>query len=132
MSTTEQSTDAPDTPASGQGSEVTRYTSYTVFRRLAGLADEGDLTAAQIEQSLAETVTLIEAAGAELLGFYDMTGFRAEDDLMLWLAADDPAALQAALRELESSLAGTWLHREWASVGVHRQAESPAPTCPPS
>lgn len=123
QTTAAQSTDAPDTPASGQGSQVTRYTSYTVFRRLAGLADEGDLTAAQIEQSLAETVTLIEAAGAELLGFYDMTGFRAEDDLMLWLAADDPAALQAALRELESSLAGTWLHREWASVGVHRQAE---------
>lgn len=106
--------------------QTTRYTSYTVFRRLSGLTEDGELTAAQVAEALAQTVPLIESAsdgGVEILGFYDVSGFRAEDDLMLWLAAEDPEALQRGLREFERSLVGTWLHREWASVGVHRMAE---------
>lgn len=120
-----------DTPAQDATSvediaQTTRYTSYTVFRRLSGLTEDGELTAAQIQASLAEVTQLIEStseSGVEILGFYDVSGFRAEADLMLWLAADDPADLQTALREFERSLAGTWLHREWAGVGVHRMAE---------
>ena len=105
------------------GTARTRYTSYTVFQRLTGLTTEGEVTTDQVREALAGTVALMEAEGGEILGFYDVSGFRAEDDLMLWLAADEPAALQAALREFETSLAGRWLGREWASVGVHRQAE---------
>ena len=106
--------------------QTTRYTSYTVFRRLSGLTEDGELTTAQVAEALTQTVPLIESAGdggVEILGFYDVSGFRAEDDLMLWLAAEGPEALQHGLREFERSLAGTWLHREWASVGVHRMAE---------
>ena len=106
--------------------QTTRYTSYTVFRRLSGLTEDGELTAAQVAEALSQTVPLIESAsdgGVEILGFYDVSGFRAEDGLMLWLAAEDPEALQRGLREFERSLVGTWLHREWASVGVHRLAE---------
>ncbi len=106
-----------------QLAQTTRYTSYTVFRRLSGLTEDGELTAAQVAEALTQTVPLIEAEGVEVLGFYDVSGFRAEDDLMLWLAAEDPEALQRGLREFERSLVGTWLHREWASVGVHRMAE---------
>lgn len=116
---------APAQPHGAESSsgEVTRYTSYTVFRRLGGLRAEGDISRDQITGALSEAVTLMEADGAEILGWYDMTGFRAEDDLMVWLAADEPEALQSALRALESSLAGSLLHRVWASVGVHRDAE---------
>ncbi|PMC76901.1 hydrogen peroxide-dependent heme synthase [Brachybacterium sp. UMB0905] len=102
---------------------TTRYTSYTVFRRISGLTEDGDLTQEACVTALEEVTQLIEAEGAELLGFYDVSGFRADDDLMLWLAADEPAALQSALREFERSVAGTWLNREWAAVGVHRLAE---------
>ena len=66
--------------------QTTRYTSYTVFRRLSGLTEDGELTAAQITASLQEVTGLIESAadgGVEILGFYDVSGFRAEDDLML-------------------------------------------------
>ncbi|WP_114853498.1 hydrogen peroxide-dependent heme synthase [Brachybacterium sp. YJGR34] len=109
-----------------QIAQQTRYTSYTVFRRLSGLTEDGELTTAQIAQALREVTALMESTsggGLEILGFYDVSGFRAEDDLMLWLAADDPEALQGALREFERSVPGTWLHREWAAVGVHRLAE---------
>jgi len=106
-----------------QLAQTTRYTSYTVFRRLSGLTEDGEVTAEQITAALGEATALMEGEGAEILGFYDTSGFRAEDDLMLWLAADEPAVLQSALREFERSLPGTWLHREWAAVGVHRMAE---------
>ena len=102
---------------------TTRYTSYTVFRRLSGLTEDGELTIAQITAALEDVTGLITAEGVEILGFYDVSGFRAEDDLMLWLAADEPEALQRGLREFERSLPGTWLHREWAAMGVHRMAE---------
>ena len=102
---------------------TTRYTSYTVFRRLSGLTEDGEVTTEQISAALGEAAALMESEGAEVLGFYDVSGFRAEDDLMLWLAADEPEALQSALREFERSLPGTWLHREWAAAGVHRMAE---------
>src|SRR5690625_6592470 len=65
--------------------QTTRYTSYTVFRRLSGLTEDGEVTTEQIEQSLTDTVRLMESAsesGVEVLGFYDVSGFRAEDDLM--------------------------------------------------
>ncbi|MEE1617955.1 hydrogen peroxide-dependent heme synthase [Brachybacterium sp. J153] len=125
---------APDTATAAsdaadpeQIAQTTRYTSYTVFRRLAGLGDEGEISAAEATAALAETVSLMEASAEdgslEILGWYDVSGFRAEDDLMLWLAADRPETLQAALRELERSLVGSWLHREWAAAGVHRMAE---------
>ncbi|APX32967.1 chlorite dismutase [Brachybacterium sp. P6-10-X1] len=103
--------------------KTTRYTSYTVFRRISGLTEDGEVTTEQITAALGDVTGLMSAEGAEILGFYDVSGFRAEADLMLWLAADDPAALQSALREFERSLPGTWLHREWAGVGVHRMAE---------
>ena len=106
-----------------QIAQTTRYTSYTVFRRLSGLTEDGEATAEQITAALGEVTALMESEGVEILGFYDVSGFRAEDDLMLWLAADQPEALQSALREFERSLPGTWLHRQWASVGVHRMAE---------
>ncbi|MBM7501961.1 chlorite dismutase family protein [Brachybacterium muris] len=116
--------DAQSSPdAQSAGEEITRYTSYTVFRRLGGLATEGEASPEQLTATVEETIALIEADGCEVLGFYDVSGFRAEADLMMWLAADEPEALQAGLRTLENSLAGTLLHREWAAVGVHRMAE---------
>ena len=82
--------DAPDTTAE-QIAQTTRYTSYTVFRRLSGLTEDGELTTEQITEALGEVTPLIESGadgGAEVLGFYDVSGFRAEADLMLWLAAE--------------------------------------------
>ena len=119
-------TQQPEHAEATKLAQITRYTSYTVFRRISGLTEDGEVTQEQITEALTDTVRLMEASseeGVEVLGFYDVSGFRAEDDLMIWMAAADPEALQAALREFERSLAGTWLTREWAAFGVHRMAE---------
>src|SRR5699024_619405 len=104
---------APSATSAEEIAQTTPYTSYTAFRS----PEDGELSLEQIRTVLEEVLALIDADGVELLGFYDVSGFRAEADLMLWLAADEPAALQTALREFERSAAGTWLHREWAGVG---------------
>ena len=69
-----------------QIAQTTRYTSYTVFRRISGLTEDGEVTTEQITAALGEVTSLIETASdgdVEILGFYDVSGFRAEDDLML-------------------------------------------------
>ena len=103
---------------------TTRYTSYQVYRRTVGLSDlEQAPSRESTTADLTQSVAAIKAAGAEVLSFYDATGFRAEDDLILWLAADRPEALQQAVRIFEASEAARLLERVWSAVGVHRQHE---------
>ena len=123
MTSAPLSSTAPTTEGPSDQFTTTNYTSYTVYRRLAGLTQDGTTTAARIEDALAAVSTRIEELGAHLLGYYDLTGFRAEADVMIWLRSEDAAALQAAIRAFESSPAGGFLERTWAAVGVDRRAE---------
>lgn len=104
-------------------SDQIRYTSYTVFKKIAGLNDEGTVTAELVAEDLQKTVAAIEGSGVQVLGLYDVSVFRAEDDLMVWFASEKPEGLQEALRLLEGSIAGTFLERVWSAAGVHRLAE---------
>jgi chlorite dismutase len=73
-------------------SEALGYTLWAVFRRdPAHPAPDGDLGPA---------VTAVEGADVTVRGFYDVSGLRADADLMIWLHGAEPEALQAALREL--------------------------------
>src|SRR5690606_6326177 len=58
-----------------------------------------------------------------LRGVYDVTGMRADADLMLWLHGDDAAALQRALRALRRTEVLAGFSCEWSAMGVHREAE---------
>lgn len=70
--------------------------------------------AAEAESSLGQVT---------LRGAYDLTGFRAEADLLLWLIASDPVELQEALAAFERSRLGAMLDLWWTAIGVHRPAE---------
>ena len=98
-------------------SDQIRYTSYTVFKKIAGLNDEGTVTAELVAEDLQKTVAAIEGSGVQVLGLYDVSVFRAEDDLMVWFASEKPEGLQEALRLLEGSIAGTFLERVWSAAG---------------
>ena len=65
------------------------YAMYSVFRTAAPLTDGAGPGALQAD---------IEATGVTVRGFYDVGGFRADADLMVWTTAHDPAQLQAAVR----------------------------------
>jgi chlorite dismutase len=70
---------------------------------------------------LEPAIATVEAADVTIRGFYDVSGLRADADLMIWLHGDTPETLQEALRELRRAL--PTLLPTWNAMGVHRDAE---------
>ena len=91
------------------------YAMYSVFATASPLpSDTAALAAAQQE---------VEATGVRVRGFYDVGGFRADADLMVWTLANDAESLQAAYHALRRSALGDYLEPVWSVVAVHRPAE---------
>lgn len=113
-------TDVPATTPS----ETLGYTLWAVFRRDPSRpAPAGDLTAAVAE---------VEASGVVVRGFYDVSGLRADADIMIWLTGIGiaPEALQSALRTLRRAEPLGSLLPVWNAMGVHRDAEFTASHLP--
>lgn len=91
------------------------YTLWAVLRRSAG-------SAATATDPLATAAAGLPA-GVDLRGVYDVSGLRADADLMLWLTGDSAEALQAALRRLRRTTELSPLAPTWNALGVHRDAE---------
>ena len=95
------------------------YTLWAVLRRDPSTGGPGPDDVAEFDAAVEE----VGAAGATLRGVYDVSGLRADADLMLWLHGDDPAGLQAALRRLRRTALLAGLLPRWNAMGVHRGAE---------
>lgn len=74
-------------------------------------------------ESLAHAIETVEAAGDTVRGVYDVSGLRADADLMLWLTGSTAEGLQRSLRTLRRSTELTPLLPTWNALGVHREAE---------
>ncbi|QRY40642.1 chlorite dismutase family protein [Microbacterium hominis] len=101
---------------------------YTLFAVLAGPRPRVAATDAAAIAELSEAVAAVTAGGVTVRGLYDVTGMRAEADLMIWLhttpgEVDDPAVLQKALRTLRRTAALEAHTAVWTAMGVHREAE---------
>ena len=96
--------------------ETTNYTIYAVFAERRTVAAPGPQAVEAIEARLRG----IE--GLTVRGWYDLSGFRADADLMLWAHAPTSGALQAAYRAVLEESAGR-LEPVWSNIGVHRAAE---------
>jgi chlorite dismutase len=92
------------------------YTLWTVFARTAA-------TTGSDARQLEEVISSFAEDGVVLRGFYDVSGMRADADVMVWLHGPRPEDLQAAVRRLRrtESFAGTGV--VWSAMGVHRDAE---------
>lgn len=113
----DSSVPTPDQVPTPDENEVLGYTLWAVLRRdPARPAPAGT-------DALAAAVAEIEDARVTLRGVYDVSGLRADADLMLWLHGEDPEALQAALRTLRRAEPMRSLLPEWNAMGVHRDAE---------
>lgn len=96
---------------------------YTLFAVLAGPRPRtAPPTAAEIDELVAAADTL-PGAGVTVRGFYDVTGMRADTDLMVWLHGENPAALQKGLRTLRRTGLLASFALTWSAMGVHREAE---------
>ena len=70
-----------------------------------------------------DAIERVEKAGVVIRGFYDVSGLRADADLMIWLHGPVPETLQWALRELRRAPQLSALLPTWNAMGVHRDAE---------
>ena len=71
-------------------------------------------------------------SGVETRGWYDLSGLRADADLLVWWLSDNPTALQDAYHRFRGSGLGRHLDPVWSNVGVHRPTEfnkSHLPSC---
>ncbi|MGP3533818.1 hydrogen peroxide-dependent heme synthase [Microbacterium sp. RD1] len=99
-------------------SSASVFTLWAVLRR-----DPATPVAEPDATELADIVELIEAGGVTVRGFYDVSGLRADADLMIWLHGADPQALQRDLRRLRRTELLRPLLPVWNAMGVHRDAE---------
>jgi chlorite dismutase len=117
-----------DSSSSTPENEPLGYTLWAVLRRDPAKASLSVQTPSP--QELAAAVETVEATGVTVRGFYDVSGMRADADIMLWIHGDNPEKLQAALRELRRATPLVSLLPVWNAMGVHRPAEFTASHLP--
>ena len=95
------------------------YTAYTVYARSTDLDGPAEKATTELTELSADL------AGREVTvrGFYDVSGMRADADLMVWWHAPTAEALQAAARSLRRTSVGRSLSPFWSAMGLHRPAE---------
>jgi chlorite dismutase len=109
---------------SASGASPSGYTLFAVFRRDPGNPDDFDgHDVARVVAELDDVIRLLESEGVTVRGLYDVSGLRADADLMIWTHADDAETLQWAHRELRRARLIKSLLPTWNAMGVHRDAE---------
>jgi peroxiredoxin len=98
--------------------DTIRYTMWSVFA--------ADRLPAEREPLVAEVNALFADLAAKDLvvrGTYDVSGLRADADLMVWWHAPSVELVQAAYHGLRRTELGRYLRPVWSGVAVHRPAE---------
>ena len=111
-------------------SESLGYTVWAVFGRDPAVPAGGPGRSIHPED-LTAAIAAVEESGVVVRGFYDVSGMRADADLMVWLhgttdengVSTAPETLQAGLRKLRRTEPLASLLPVWNAMGVHRDAE---------
>jgi hydrogen peroxide-dependent heme synthase len=96
-----------------------RYTMWSVFRSAGPLPAQREPLAGEVE-SLFEQLA---AKDVVVRGTYDVSGLRADADLMVWWHAPSADALQEAYGLLRRTALGRHLAPVWSQMALHRPAE---------
>jgi chlorite dismutase len=104
--------------------ETIRYTMWSVFRlrEPLGEPDQGADRGAEA----AEVSDLLDKLAADDIvtrGVYDVSGFRADADLLVWWHSPTPEGLQDAYTRFRRTRLGRRLDPVWSQVALHRPAE---------
>ncbi len=98
--------------------QTIRYTMWSVFRVTESL---GDLDRSQLTAEV--TQVLEDLPEVTVRGWYDVSGLRADADIMVWWHAAEVEPLQRAYQLLRRTRLGAKLAPVWSNVGLHRPAE---------
>ncbi|HEX5543118.1 MAG TPA: hydrogen peroxide-dependent heme synthase [Micromonospora sp.] len=99
--------------------ETIRYTMWSVFRAADPLPALRDSLASEVETLFEELAT----KDVVVRGSYDVSGLRADADLMIWWHAPSSDALQEAYARLRRTALGRHLAPVWSQLALHRPAE---------
>jgi peroxiredoxin len=105
-------------PSAREINETIRYTSWAVYRRTSTMSDPSAASA-----EFVKFIQEVELDDVQLRGAYDVSGMRADADLMLWFHAADAEQIQSTLRKFRRTALGKSLSLTWSAMGVHRPAE---------
>lgn len=100
--------------------QVIRYTMWSVFRLAHPM---GDLDRAPLVAGVEELFGQLAAKDVVIRGSYDVSGLRADADVMLWWHAGTPDDLQDAYNRFRRTAFGARLEPVWSQTGLHRPAE---------
>jgi peroxiredoxin len=99
--------------------ELIRYTAWSVFRATTPVTADRAAVAAEVEQLFEQ----LAAKDVVVRGTYDVSGLRADADLMVWWHAPSADDLQEAYGRFRRTELGRSLTPVWSQFALHRPAE---------
>ncbi|HEY9349139.1 MAG TPA: hydrogen peroxide-dependent heme synthase [Acidothermales bacterium] len=96
-----------------------RYTMWSVFRVETPLPEDRTAATAEIEQLLEQ----LAAKDVVVRGTYDVSGLRADADLMIWWHGPNADDLQEAYGRFRRTAVGRACAPVWSVLALHRPAE---------
>jgi len=109
----------PEATKARELNEQLLYTMYAVFRVATPLPEDRSPLADDAQAFLDAALD----KGVYTRGCYDVSGFKADADLLVWWTCADPDVLQDSYGRFRRSALGRHLTPVWSSVGLHRPAE---------
>jgi chlorite dismutase len=95
------------------------YTCYAVFKAVERLPSDRAPLAEEAQGLLDEVLE----KDVYTRGTYDVSGYKADADLLVWWTCPDVDVLQDAYARFRSTGLGRHLAPVWSSIGLHRPAE---------
>ena len=99
--------------------DTIRYTMWSVFRAAESLPPSRDGLAAEVSTLFED----LETKDVTVRGSYDVSGLRADADIMIWWHAGSSDALQEAYGQFRRTALGRHLTPVWSQMALHRPAE---------
>ncbi|CAL9593890.1 hydrogen peroxide-dependent heme synthase [Streptomyces albus] len=99
--------------------EVIRYTLWSVFKLRDVLPEDRTGYADEVEELFAQ----LAAKDVVVRGTYDVSGLRADADVMIWWHSEESDALQDAYNRFRRTKLGRALEPVWSNMALHRPAE---------
>ncbi|MDR6325768.1 hydrogen peroxide-dependent heme synthase [Actinoplanes couchii] len=96
-----------------------RYTMWSVFKATTPLPALRDELATEVDGLFEQ----LEAKDVTIRGTYDVSGLRADADIMVWWHASSSDALQDAYGLFRRTALGRHLEPVWSQMALHRPAE---------
>jgi len=99
--------------------ETVRYTMWSVFRATSPLPDDRTALASEAE----DLIEQLAAKDVVVRGVYDVSGLRADADVLVWWHSASSDALQEAYGRFRRTTLGRHLEPVWSQMALHRPAE---------